>query len=57
MTFDEWLKDGYDRGYRSPPVCVYHDGIPTTATEDEEMFEDMDGWLWILPPLLRQRTY
>jgi hypothetical protein len=42
MTFDEWLKDGYDRGYCSPPVCVLHDGIPTTATEDEDMFEDMD---------------
>ena len=47
MTFDEWIKLGYDEGFCSPPVCSTHDGVPTTATEDEEwdlleFFEEMD---------------
>ena len=42
MTFDEWLKHGYDKGFCSPPVCVTHDGIPTTALEDEEFDEGYD---------------
>ena len=42
MTFDEWMKYGYDNGFCSPPVCVIHDGIPTTALEDEELDEGYD---------------
>ena len=42
MTFDEWIQEGYKLGYCSPPVCVIHDGIPTTASEDEELFEGED---------------
>ena len=36
MNFDEWIKIGYDLGYCTPPVCATHDGIPSTATEDEQ---------------------
>ena len=36
MNFDEWIKMGYDMGYCTPPVCATHDGIPSTATEDEQ---------------------
>ena len=36
MTRDEWLRYGYDNGFCSPPVCSTHDGVPTTASEDEE---------------------
>ena len=35
MSFDEWIKFGYDMGYCSPPVCSTHDGVPSTALEDE----------------------
>jgi len=42
MTFDEWIRHGYDKGFCSPPVCVTHDGIPTTAIEDEEFDEGYD---------------
>jgi hypothetical protein len=36
MNFDEWIKMGYDLGYCTPPVCATHDGVPSTATEDEQ---------------------
>jgi hypothetical protein len=42
MTFDEWIKYGYDEGFCSPPVCATHDGIPATASEDEEFDEGND---------------
>ena len=27
---------GLAQGWCSPPVCATHDGVPTTASEDEE---------------------
>jgi hypothetical protein len=41
MTFDEWIQIGFDNGWTGPPVCVTHDGFPSTASEDEE-FETGD---------------
>jgi hypothetical protein len=41
MTFDEWIQLGFDNGWVGPPVCVTHDGFPSTASEDEE-FETGD---------------
>lgn len=35
MTFNEWLKTGIDNNWVGPPVCYTHDGLPTTAEEDE----------------------
>lgn len=35
MTFDEWLQYGLLQGWNGPAVCSTHDGIPTTAEEDE----------------------
>ena len=48
MTFDEWIKTGYDLGYCTPPVCATHDGIPSTATEDEQWEEGDDPCLHIV---------
>jgi hypothetical protein len=48
MTFDEWIKTGYDLGYCSPPVCSTHDGTPTTATEDEQWEEGDDPCLHVV---------
>ena len=31
MTFDEWLKYGMENSFCGPPVCVTHDGEPSTA--------------------------
>lgn len=44
MTFDEWIQIGFDNGWTGPPVCVTHDGFPSTASEDEE-FETGDPCL------------
>jgi len=41
MTFDEWVKVGFDNGWVGAPICETHDGLPTTASEDEE-FEEGD---------------
>ena len=35
MGFDEWAMYGYQQGFCTPPVCINHDYLPTTATEDE----------------------
>lgn len=35
MTFDEWIKFGFDQGWCSPPICEMHDGTP--MSEDEEV--------------------
>lgn len=40
MTREEWLKFGIENGYCSPPVCYFHDGIPTTPEEDEKFYEE-----------------
>ena len=48
MTFDEWIKLGYDEGFCSPPVCSTHDGVPTTATEDEEWEDGEDPCMHIV---------
>ena len=39
IYFDEWLKIGMDKGWCGPAVCYTHDGLPTTAKEDEEFYE------------------
>ncbi len=39
MDFDTWARIGYESGWCSPPMCYTHDGLPLTATEDEEMLE------------------
>ena len=37
MTFDEWVRIGYERGWVSPPVCETHDGLPLSEAEAEDM--------------------
>jgi hypothetical protein len=37
MDGDQWLEYGYRMGYCSPPVCVQHDGIPTSEAEEVEL--------------------
>lgn len=38
--FEDWWRDGYERGFCGPPVCATHDGVPTTSTEDQLLFEE-----------------
>jgi len=48
MDFETWAKIGYDAGWCSPPVCFTHDGIPMTASEDEDMTEGNDPCVHIV---------
>lgn len=34
--FDAWLRAGIVAGWCGPAVCFTHDGVPTSAVEDEE---------------------
>lgn len=42
MDFDSWARIGYQAGWCSPPVCFIHDGVPMTASEDEQVTEGND---------------
>lgn len=42
ITFDAWIKIGLREGWVGPPVCVPHDGLPTSAQEDEAYSEGED---------------
>lgn len=44
MTFTEWLKEGIDRGWIGPPVCLIHDGTPTSEDEDHAWDEGGDDF-------------
>jgi hypothetical protein len=48
MTFDEWLKFGYQQGFCSPPVCWFHDGLPTSVFEDDEVDAEGETCLHII---------
>jgi len=47
ITFEEWLKVGFDEGWCGPPVCYTHDGLPTSEEEDAE-FEEHDPCIHII---------
>jgi hypothetical protein len=47
MNFDEWIKLGIEKGWCGPPVCYTHDGLPLSASEDEE-FNDGDPCVHII---------
>jgi hypothetical protein len=47
MDFEAWLKMGYDNGWVGPDVCVTHDGVPMTASEDSE-FETGDPCVHVM---------
>ena len=36
----DWIKQGVEHGYCSYPVCEFHDGVPVTKEESEQMMED-----------------
>jgi hypothetical protein len=48
MDFDTWARIGYESGWCSPPMCYIHDGLPVTATEDEELADGNDPCVHIV---------
>lgn len=58
MTFDEWLSIGERNGWTSDPKCYFHDSLPLTEEEDDEIGEGGDPCIHVLrlypDPLTRQ---
>ena len=48
MDFEAWLRIGYENGWCGAPVCYIHDGLPTTAQEDEEWYTDSEPCMHII---------
>lgn len=48
MTFDEWLKIGYDHAFCGPPVCYLHNGIGMTASEEEDDMENLEPCVFVV---------
>ena len=48
MTFDEWLKEGYDQGWVGPAVCYTHDGLPMSEGELWQFEEGNDPCMHVL---------
>lgn len=48
MTFDEWVKAGFDNGWVGAPICETHDGLPLTEAEDAKFSEGEDPCIHIL---------
>lgn len=46
--FDEWWEFGYNHGWAGPPVCMTHDGWPTTLEEDNYFEEGYDACIHII---------
>jgi len=41
ISFDVWMEAGVINGFVGAPICHTHDGLPTSAEEDEA-FDDGD---------------
>jgi hypothetical protein len=50
MTREEWLAYGIEQGFCSMPICVYHDGIPTTHSEDLDIDKHGEICLHLIRP-------
>ena len=48
LDFDGWMRIGLSRGWCGPPVCYTHDGLPTTACEDDEWINGTDPCMHIV---------
>lgn len=46
--FKEWLNYGMKRGWCGVPVCITHDGLPASATEDDQQINGLDPCVHIL---------
>lgn len=41
MTFEEWLRYGFNQGWCGVPVCDTHDGLP--MSDEEYAIMEIDG--------------
>jgi hypothetical protein len=54
VTQEDWIRFGIEQGFCGPPVCATHDGLPTTAEEDEAWLEDEDICQHVIRPYASQ---
>ena len=47
LTYNQWIAIGIEQGWCGPAVCYTHDGLPTTADEDDE-FQEADPCIYIV---------
>lgn len=50
MSFADWLFVGIESGFCGPAVCSTHDGVPTTAEDDEEFELGGDPCVFVIRP-------
>ena len=48
LDVDEWLRVGVANGWCGAPVCSTHDGVPTSADEDESFDSGGDVCVHVL---------
>lgn len=48
MSFEEWIEEGYVRGWIGPPICHTHDGVPMSDEEDEQFEAGADPCIHVL---------
>lgn len=48
MSFEEWIEEGYIRGWIGPPICHTHDGVPMTSQEEDDFDAGSDPCVHIL---------
>lgn len=50
MNQHDWITIGVSNGWCSPPVCIIHDGYPTTLEEDNEFEQGNDPCIHMIRP-------
>jgi hypothetical protein len=48
VTFEQWIQKGIDTGWCGPAICAIHDGVPSTAAEDETYDDGGDPCIHIV---------
>ena len=48
LTLEQWLEIGLKAGYTSPPVCMVHEGLPTSITEDAELLDGTNPCIYLM---------
>lgn len=48
MSFENWLRIGYDNGWCGAPICETHDGLPLSAEEEEAWVSGDDPCVHII---------
>jgi len=48
LEFDIWYQNGVDRGWVSPLVCLFHDGVGLTEEENSAVENDLEPCVWVM---------